>query len=62
LKIEQNYKPSPLYNDTVNSSDQGPQKQLQLSVLQGYEVALDLQFKVESEDIASELSALFRRV
>lgn len=65
MKIEQNYKPSPLsYNDTVNSSDQGPQKTILqlLSVLQGYEVALDLQFKVESEDIASELSALFRRV
>jgi hypothetical protein len=64
-KIEQNYEPVSLsYDGAVDSFDQEPQKAISqlLHVLQGHEVALDLRSKTENEDIASELSTLFRRV
>ncbi|KAL9130813.1 MAG: hypothetical protein Q9175_006929 [Cornicularia normoerica] len=64
-KAEQNYRPGSLsYDSTVDNHDQGPQKIISrlLYTLQGHEAALDLRSKTGSEDIASELSALFRRV
>ncbi|KAL9125176.1 MAG: hypothetical protein Q9217_005580 [Psora testacea] len=64
-KAEQNYRQGSLsYDSTVDSHNQGPQKTISrlLYTLQGHEAALDLRSKTGSEDIASELSALFRRV
>ena len=64
-RVEQNYKPSSLpYDDAVNRFDPDPQKAISrlLSALLGHEVALDLRSKTGSQDIASELSAFFRRV
>ncbi|KAL8673853.1 MAG: hypothetical protein Q9168_001718 [Polycauliona sp. 1 TL-2023] len=64
-KAEQNYRLGSLsYDGTVDSLDSGPQKAISrlLSALQGSEVALDLRSKTGHGDVASELSALFRRV
>ncbi|KAI4203343.1 MAG: hypothetical protein LQ346_001814 [Caloplaca aetnensis] len=64
-KAEPNHRPSSLsYDGTVDSLDSGPQKAISrlLSALQGHEVALDLRSKTGHGDVASELSALFRRV
>ena len=62
-KAEQIYRLSFFsYDSTVNSHDQRPQKTILwlLCTLQSYEAAFDLHSKTESEDIASELSALFK--
>ncbi|KAL8663078.1 MAG: hypothetical protein Q9168_008155, partial [Polycauliona sp. 1 TL-2023] len=64
-KAEQDYRPASLsYDGTVDSLDSGPQKAISrlLYALQGHEVAFDLRSKTGSENIASELSTLFRRV
>ena len=52
------------YDAAVNDSGQGAQKAISrlLSVLLGHEVAFDLCSKISNENIASELSTLFRRV
>ncbi|KAL8698069.1 MAG: hypothetical protein Q9201_006780 [Fulgogasparrea decipioides] len=64
-KAEQNNIPGSLSHDgIVNRPDQGPQKAISrlLGALQVHEVALDLRSKTGNENIASELSTLFRRV
>lgn len=64
-KAEHNNKPGSLsHNGIVNRPDQGPQKAISrlLGALQVHEVAFDLQSKTGGGDVASELSALFRRV
>ncbi|KAL8647621.1 MAG: hypothetical protein Q9210_005451 [Variospora velana] len=64
-KAEHNYRSASLsYDGTVDSLDSGPQKAISrlLHALQGHEVALDLRSKTGHGDVASELSALFRRV
>ena len=64
-KAEQNFRPGPIsYSDTIKDQDQGLRKTVSrlISTLLGHEVALDLQSKTGSGDVASELSALFRRV
>ena len=64
-KVEQSLKPgSPSHHDAVDSPDSGPQKEISrlLNTLQGHEVAYNLRSKIGSENIASELSILFRRV
>jgi hypothetical protein len=64
-KAEQNYRPGSLsYDGTVDNHDPGPRKAISrlLNTLEGHEVALDLQSKTGSGDIASDLSTLFRRV
>ncbi|KAL8897148.1 MAG: hypothetical protein Q9207_007359 [Kuettlingeria erythrocarpa] len=64
-KAEQNSKPASLsYDGTVGSLDSGPRKAISrlLYTLLGHEVAFELRSKTASENIASELSALFRRV
>jgi hypothetical protein len=64
-RAEQKYEPNSLsHHDVVNGADSDPQKIISrlLYTLQGHEAALDLRSKTGSEDIASELSALFRRI
>ena len=64
-KAEQKYRPDPLsHHDTVENAQAGFRKAVSrlLTTLMGHEVALDLQSKTGSGDVASELSALFRRV
>ncbi|KAL9124715.1 MAG: hypothetical protein Q9217_005981 [Psora testacea] len=62
---EQAYKAGSISsNEAVDGSDQGPQKAISrlLSTLMGREVAFNLRSKTGNENIASELSTLFRRV
>ena len=64
-KAEQNYKPDSLsHHDTVENAQAGFRKAVSrlLTTLISHEVALDLQTKTGSGDVASELSPLFRRV
>ena len=64
-KAEQRYKPNSLsHHDVVDGADPDPQKAISrlLTTLMGCEVALDLQSKTGSGDIASDLSGLWRRV
>ena len=64
-KIEQSLKPGSLsHYDAVDSPNSGPQKEISrlLNTLQGHEVAYNLRSKIGSENTASELSRLFRRV
>ncbi len=64
-KLERTYKPGSLsYDGAVDSYDRGPQKVTLrlLTTLMGHEVAFSLRSKTGSENIASELSTLFRRV
>ena len=64
-KAEQSYKRCSLSHDSIASiSDQGPQKVISrvLGTLQVHEVALDLRSKIGSDNVASELSELFKRV
>ncbi|KAL2047792.1 hypothetical protein ABVK25_011342 [Lepraria finkii] len=64
-KIEQNYEPHSYFqHDAVDSPDSDPRKALSrlLSTLQVHEVAFNLRSKTKSENIASELSTLFKRV
>ena len=64
-KAEQSYGPSPIsHNDAGNNSDQGPLKAVSrlLHALQGHDVALTLRSKIGNENLASELSKIFRRV
>ncbi|KAA6414276.1 MAG: hypothetical protein FRX48_02639 [Lasallia pustulata] len=63
-KIEQNYKSGSLSYDGAVDSLNSPQKVISrlLSTLQSHEVAFNLRSKTGNEDIASELSTLFRRV
>lgn len=52
------------HHDVVNDVDSNSQKIISrlLYILQSHEAALDLRSKIESEDIASELFALFRHI
>ena len=64
-KVEQSYgSDSTSCSRAVDRADQGLQKAVSrlLYTLQGHEVALNLRSKIGRENIASELSALFRRV
>ena len=64
-KAEANYEPHSLsHHDAVDGTDLGPQKAISrlLTTLMGHEVAFNLRSKTGSGDLASELSALFRRV
>ena len=64
-KTEQSYKPSSLsFDGAADSPNLDPQKVISrlLYTLQGHEVALDLRSKIGNNDIASELSELFKRV
>ena len=63
-KAEQSYEPNLIAYNGGNTRVQGPLKAVSrlLSILQGHEVALTLRSKTGAEDLASELSTLFRRV
>ncbi len=64
-RAEQKYEPNSLsHHDIVNGADSDPQKAISrlLTTLQGHEAALDLRSKTGSEDIASDLLGLRRRV
>ena len=64
-KIEQSYDTSPLsFDGAADGPDLGPQKTLSrlLSALMGHEAAYNLRSKIGNNDIASEISELFKRV
>lgn len=64
-KTEQSYKSSSLsFDGAADVPNLGPQKVISrlLYALQGHEVALDLRSKIGNNDIASELSELFKHV
>ena len=64
-KAEQNHRSNFLsYDGVVNSQDQEFQKKISrlLYILQDHKAAFNLRSKIENEDLASELSTLFRRV
>ena len=64
-KIEQSYKSSSLsFDSAIDDPDLGSQKIISrlLYTLLGHDVALDLRLRIGNNDIASELSELFKRV
>ena len=64
-KTEQSYKTRSFsFDGAVDDPDLGPQKVISklIYTLQGHEVALELRSKIGNNDIASELSELFKRV
>jgi hypothetical protein len=64
-KAEQSFEPSSTSdNGAGDTRDQGPLKAVSrlLPILLGHEVAFTLRSKIGNENLASELSTLFRRV